>query len=342
MAKPPAAPSRLRVPGRTARTDQALAPLRVLSLTGGGYRGVFTGEVLVRLCAATKCEGSLEDVFDVFAGTSIGGLIACALAVGVAPRAVLQTIEKHGGRVFPPKHQRTARRAIFGTLYDSSHLEDAIDECLGPKKDLKLRDLEKGLVVPAVDWVGGCTHVFVSGFLGKAYATDATLRELCLATSAAPTYFKPKQVDGAPMLDGGLSMNNPDVLALTEVARRWPERLAQLEMLSIGTAGADMPRDPRGAEKKGLAWAKSLPEYMMLVQERTASAQAARVLGRRYLRVNYTEGRDAAFLDLDVANDRARFTLLDAAKATATAAYRKHRTFIDRMLNKSIAKPIRR
>ena len=103
-----------------------------------------------------------------------------------------------------------------------------------------------------------------------------------------------------------------------------------------------MPKNPHGAEKKGLARAKTLPEYMMLVQERTASAQAARVLGRRYLRVNYTEGRDAAFLDLDVANDRARFTLLDAAKATATAAYRKHRAFIDRMLSKSIARPIRR
>jgi predicted acylesterase/phospholipase RssA len=227
-------------------------------------------------------------------------------------------------------------------LYDSGNLEEAIDECLGPKKDLKLKDLQKGLVVPAVDWVSGCTQVFVSGFLGKAYATDATLRELCLATSAAPTYFKPKQVDGAPMLDGGLSMNNPDVLALTEVARRRPERLAQLEMLSIGTTGADPRRDPRGAEKRGLAWAKTLPEYMMLVQERTASAQAARVLGRRYLRVNYTDGSDAAFLDLDVADDRARFRLLDEAAATATAAYRKHRSFIDRMLNRSIAKPIRR
>ena len=341
MATPPATPSRLRVPVRTARTDQALAPLRVLSLTGGGYRGVFTGEVLVRLCVATKCEGSLADVFDVFAGTSIGGLMACALAVGVAPREVLRTIEKHGGRVFPAKRHRSVRRAIFGTLYDSSHLEEAIDECLGSKKDLKLKDLQKGLVVPAVDWVSGSTQVFVSGFLGKAYATDATLREVCLATSAAPTYFKPKEVDGAPMLDGGLSMNNPDVLALTEVARRWPERLAHLEMLSIGTAGADAPRDRLAAEKKGLAWAKTLPEYMMLVQERTASAQAARVLGRRYLRVNYTEGRDAAFFDLDVANDRARFTLLDAAATTAAVAYRKDRTFIDRMLNKSIAKPIR-
>ena len=342
MATRPATPARLRVPAHAARTAQALAPLRVLSLTGGGYRGIFTGEVLVRLCAATRCDGSLEDVFDVFAGTSIGGLMACALAVGVEPRAVLQTIEKHGGRVFPPKRQRTLRRAVFGTLYDSGHLEEAIDECLGPKKDMKLKDLQKGLIVPAVDWVSGCTQVFVSGFLGKAYATDATLRELCLATSAAPTYFKPKQVDGAPMLDGGLSMNNPDVLALTEVARRWPERLDRLEMLSIGTAGADAPREPGAAEKKGLAWAGTLPEYMMLVQERTASTQAARVLGRRYLRVNYTEGRDAAFLDLDVADDRARFTLLDAAAATARAAYRTHRSFIDRMLNKSLARPVRR
>ena len=56
--------------------------------------------------------------------------------------------------------------------------------------------------------------------------------------------------------------------------------------------------------------------------------------------MNYIEGRHAAFLDLDVANDRARFALLDAAKATATAASRKHRTFIDRMLNKSSSKLI--
>jgi hypothetical protein len=61
---------------------------------------------------------------------------------------------------------------------------------------------------------------------------------------------------------------------------------------------------PRAAEKKGIAWAKTLPEYMMLLQERTASARAARVLGRRYLRVNYTDSSVAAFLDLDVTDDR--------------------------------------
>ncbi len=341
MGAPPATGARLRVPTRAVRTDQALAPLRALSLTGGGFRGVFTGQVLVRLCELTKCEGSLQDVFDIFVGTSIGGLIACALAVGVAPRTVLNSIEKHGASVFPRKRNRTLRRAIFGTLYDSDHLEEAIDECLGPHKDLKLKELEKGLIVPAVDWVSGSTRIFVSGFMGKAYATPATLRELCLATSAAPTYFKPKHIEGAPMLDGGLSMNNPDVLAVTEVARRWPARLSRLEMLSIGTAGADPARQPAAAEKRGLAWAKTLPEYMMLVQERTASTQAGRVLGPRYLRVNYTGGSDAAFLDLDVANDRARFVLLDAANDTAIRAYRENRTFIDRMLNRAIAKPPR-
>jgi len=333
-------PTRLRVPVRSARTDQALAPLRVLSLTGGGYRGIFSGEVLVRLCAATKCTGSLDDVFDVFAGTSIGGLMACALAVGVAPQTVLTTIEKHGKKVFPDKSSKTLRRALFGTLYNSEALEASIDECLGEHKDLKLKDLEKGLVVPAVDLRRGTTEVYVSGVLGKAYSKNATLRQVCLATSAAPTYFKPKEIEGAPMLDGGLSMNNPDVLALTEVARRWPARLAQLEMLSIGTAGADAQRMPSAAEKKGLAWLNTLPQYMMLVQERTASAQAARALPGRYLRVNYTEGRDVAFLSLDVADDAARFALLDAAKATSLAAYRDNRLFLDRMLNKDIAKSI--
>ena len=210
--------------------------------------------------------------------------------------ASCKSSEKHGRQVFPPKKNRTLRRAFFGTLYDSHHLEDAIDECLGSSKDLKLKNLEKGLVVPAVDWVNGCTRIFVSGFMGKAYATDATLRELCLATSAAPTYFKPKVVDGSPMLDGGLSMNNPDVLALTEVARRWPERLAQLEMLSIGTAGADRPRDAASAEKAGLGWAKLLPktQYCCRREEGFGSGDA-RFFGRRYLRIKHPDDHHAAF-----------------------------------------------
>lgn len=325
----------LRVPKSRLNTAQSLAPLRVLSLTGGGYRGLFTAQVLVDLCGLTRQPGRLDRAIDVFAGTSIGGLMACALAIGVAPRRVLDAIDEHGPSVFPGKRQRTLRRIVFGTLYDATNLRKAIEECLGKTgARTKLKDVKKGLVVPAVDWINGRTEWYTSGALGKSLAQDVTLLDVCLATSAAPTYFPPHEVDGTPMLDGGLVSNNPDAGALIEIGRRWPERMSRVEMLSIGTAGSDIKRSSRTASKPGAKWAVSLATFMMTVQERSASTSATRLLGRRYLRVNHepTEPHDA-FDSMDVVTEHTRQALLNAGQATALAAYKTHRAFIDRMLN---------
>lgn len=324
----------LRVPIPRSRTAQVHAPLRVLSLTGGGYRGLFTAQVLVQLCEHARRTGRLDRAFDVFAGTSIGGLMACALAVGVLPRRVLDAIDAYGPRIFPAKRQRTLRRVLFGSLYDADHLAKAIEACLGRQHaQTLLKDVKKGLVVPAVNWVTGQTEIFMSGFMGKAHASDATLRDVCLATAAAPTYFRAHEMEGMPMLDGGLAANNPDIVAITEIARRWPERFARIQMLSVGTAGADGLRHAAKANKSGLAWANMLPNFMISVQESSAAAQAQRLLGDRYVRVNYAPSRrDPAFDNLDLANETTRQALLDAGTQTAQRAYQQHQAFVDRLL----------
>ena len=323
----------LRLPRPGFDTAQAHAPLRVLSLTGGGYRGLFSARLLVSLCEQARRDGALNGAFDVFAGTSIGGLMACGLAVGMPARRVLDAIDAQGPKLFPRKRQRTLRRALFGTLYDTDHLARAVDESLGRFAQVKLKNVPVGLLVPAVDWARGCAEVFVSGAFGKARASDATLRDVCLASAAAPTFFKPHVVDGAALLDGGLAANNPDVLVLLEVAKRWPQALARTQMLSIGSAGADSARTLDDAEKTGLAWASALPVFMMTVQERSAAAQAQRLLGTRYLRLDHVpQPGQAAFENLDLADDAARSALLAAATLSAESAYRTQRAFIDRIL----------
>lgn len=199
----------LRVPAPSFDVASVHRPLTVLSLTGGGYRGLFTAQVLVELCDRARRPGRLDDSFDIFGGTSIGGLMACALAVGVPPRRVLDAIDAHGPQVFVKKRQRTLRRVFFGTLYDSDNLAKAIDDCLGRAGRTKLKNIEAGVVIPAVDWAKGTVQLFLSGAFGKTHASEATLRDVCLATSAAPTYFKPYLIDGAAMLDGGLARSAP-------------------------------------------------------------------------------------------------------------------------------------
>lgn len=333
MASDDAAPE-LKIPKPRSRTRDVHAPLRVLSLTGGGYRGLFTAQVLVQLCKLAHRKGRIDRAFDVFAGTSIGGLMACAMAVGVAPQRVLDAIDAYGPTIFPKKRHRTVRRILFGTLYDADHLKKAVEDCLGRQHaKTPLKDIKKGLIIPAVNWVSGQTEVFLSGFLGKAHASDATLQDVCLATAAAPTYFRPHELDGMPMLDGGLAANNPDIVTIIEIARRWPERFARMQMLSIGTAGADAVRLPTKANRSGLEWAQTLPNFMISVQESSAAAQAKRLLGDRYVRVNHVTTRhDPAFDNLDLATNDTRQTLLDAGMKTAKDAYQNHQALIDRIL----------
>ena len=174
----------------------------------------------------------------------------------------------------------------------------------------------------------------MSGAFGKAHASDATLLDVCLATSAAPTYFKPHVIDGRAMLDGGLVANNPDAIILVEIARRWPHLLKRTEVLSIGAAGGARPRALHEAEKSGLAWATEMATYMITVQERTAAEQSARMLGpNRYLRINHDpKSREPAFENLDLADDNTRARLMETATAVANSGYVKNRKMVDRML----------
>jgi len=158
-----------------SNTAAAHAPLRILSLTGGGYRGLFTARTLVSLCKAARRSGSLESSFDVFTGTSIGGLMACAMAVGILPQRVVDAIDAHGPLIFKKQTGGTLRRMFFGALYDSDNLEKAIKECLGKQASTKLSDLSCGLLVPAVDWQHGQVRIFLSGYFGKSRASNTTL-----------------------------------------------------------------------------------------------------------------------------------------------------------------------
>jgi predicted acylesterase/phospholipase RssA len=275
----------------------------------------------------------LDASVDVFAGTSIGGLMSCALAVGVLPRRVLDAIDAYGPRVFERKRLPNLRRVLFGTLYDKDNLAKAVDDCLGDKARTTLAEVGRGLIVPAIDWVAGRVEIYKSAYFGKAHAADVTLRDVCLATSAAPTYFDPSEIDGAPMLDGGLAANNPDSLALLEVVRRLPGALSRVEMLSIGTAGAEKLRAPEKASRSGLGWAPDLATFMIDVQESTAAVQAAGLLGDRYLRVNRAGPPSKAFVEMDVANAATRKALLKAGKDAAAAAYRSSGVFIDRFFS---------
>jgi len=64
--------------------------------------------------------------------------------------------------------------------------------------------------------------------------TNATIVEAAMATSAAPTYFKPVRIGYFDYIDGGIGNNNPTLLAVAEAEKLWPSRKISV-VVSLGT-----------------------------------------------------------------------------------------------------------
>jgi len=104
-----------------------MAKYRILSLDGGGIRGIVTAIVLERLNSENGLKGWLDSI-DLIAGTSTGGLLALGLAHGLDIRQIRQLYEEKGDRIF-----------------DDSWLDDLIDIGKITGADYDIRNLEKEL-----------------------------------------------------------------------------------------------------------------------------------------------------------------------------------------------------
>lgn len=250
-------------------------PYRVLSLDGGGMRGIYTGAFLARLTdqfARLRNESALDLGlgFDLITGTSTGAIVGCALAVGRPMREVVALYRKHGPKIFPHriKGKRSAiYRATQGSRFvreGDAALRSALQGVLG---DDTMRDVFDGrgisLSIPAVLMSDHRAYVFKrtpkSGDRDDRYP----LVDVCLATSAAPIYRSLAAIDdpntpGGPQqvfADGGLWANNPIMVglvdALTIAALDRP-----IEIFSLGTC----PRpegdhlDAESAHRSMLDW----------------------------------------------------------------------------------------
>ncbi|GAQ84096.1 hypothetical protein KFL_001760050 [Klebsormidium nitens] len=209
---------------RLSQVREEVKPVRILSIDGGGIRGVLPAEWLGRLEQALGGDQSrpLHDCFDIVAGTSTGGIIATMLCApnkdlnrdAVEPMFSAAEIEgvyrSLGKRIFSGFW---ARLRCFGWCCFPKHaagpLERELEEQLG---ELRLEDALTPLVIPAYEVDNDRPVVFSS--LREEHR-GKLLREVCRATSAAPTFFVPAVLDGKRFLDGGIYVNNPTMLAIT-------------------------------------------------------------------------------------------------------------------------------
>ncbi len=256
---------------------------RVLSLDGGGIRGAATAQFLNRLEASLDGK-SLFDTFDLFAGTSTGGIIAGVIGLLQKSGAELPDLYdyKNANRIMNKSlWDRMAGFAQAEPRYDGTGKIDVLTEYFG---DRNLNEAQKPVLVVAYDVENRKSDVLKSNGGKVVKAVDALN-----ATSAAPLYFPTAKVAGDGekvrwLIDGGVIANNPAMCAYAEAKKLWPDD--EIRMLSVGTGSINRPIDGKASQDYGaLGWINH--DLMgITMDESVVEYQAQVILGKNYLRVN--------------------------------------------------------
>ena len=282
-AGPPAPPPRSAGALRRRRVPvpwTGREPFRILSLDGGGIRGIFQAAFLAGLEQRYLGRSSVADYFDLITGTSTGGVIALGLGKGLCASTLRDLYLERGGQIFPPgRLDRSVRvlTKLFHRRYDRNPLMAALSDHFG---DATLAQSRVRLCVPSVDARYRDLYVFKTPHHPD-FKLDRHERmtKVGAATSAAPTYFHPFKDRGYTFLDGGVWANNPIMVGLVDALSCFDLRRSNIRILSIGCTTSAYRITKWQTHLGGLWHWRRIIDTAMHFQSCSAVAQAGLLLG---------------------------------------------------------------
>ncbi|KAF8006910.1 hypothetical protein BT93_K1030 [Corymbia citriodora subsp. variegata] len=182
-------------------------------------------------------DARIADYFDVIPGTSTGGLVTAMLTAPnernrplFAAKDIKSFYLEHCPKIFPQKRGlwgrvRKLMRSLTGPTYDGKYLRRLTREKLG---EARLHDTLTNVIIPTFDIERLQPTMFSSFEVARSPCLDARLSDICIGTSAAPTYlpayyFKNQDTLGHTrefhLIDGGVAANNPAFMAIAQVTK---------------------------------------------------------------------------------------------------------------------------
>ena len=331
---------------------------KILSIDGGGIRGIIPGRILVEL--ETKLQertgnpqARVADFFDFFAGTSTGGILTClylcpdkdnpAISRFSAQEAVDLYLKK-GGHIFDTTVWQRVRSGggVLDEKYDAEPLEKLLKRYFG---DVRLSQLRKPCIIPAYDIERRESHFFAQhDFARKGPGSDFLIRDVARATSAAPTYFEAANIDSLSqvsysLVDGGVFANNPALCAYSEVrnARKDP-KAADMMIVSIGTGSQNRPYEYADAKNWGqIGWVRPVIDIMMAGASETTDYHLTRMFSAvnqsdQYIRLQPANLGDAS-PDMDDAREKNIKALLQVGTETAQNCHDELNRIVEILVN---------
>jgi patatin-like phospholipase/acyl hydrolase len=253
---------------------------RILSIDGGGIKGVFAASFLASLESSTGCR--IVDNFDLIAGTSTGGIIAIALGLGYSAADILSFYEQLGPEIF----QHTGFASVMASIkqlgkskYGQEQIAATLNKFFGGRT---LGESKTALLIPSFNIETGEIYAFRSGSKPP-FDSDSQTSALdaALATTAAPTYFPAHRTQtGTPLVDGAVWANNPTELAVVEGIGSFGWIPDSISVLSVGSTQTAFSAGLARSTSLGAAyWGMKAADLFMTAQSSAALLMAGRLIG---------------------------------------------------------------
>lgn len=254
---------------------------RILSIDGGGIRGIFPAAILAGLEKKYLQGESISNYFDLIAGTSTGGIIALGLGAGFTADRIYNLYLQRGLEIFPPRNPLLKiidkMRHALTSRYNRVALERILNELFGERT---FGESKTRLCIPSSE--GKFDEVFIFKTphhpdYKKDWAEKMT--KVGLATSAAHSYFKPLEDGGYIFLDGGIWCNNPVMVALVDALACHNVPRHNIRILSLGCDNSPQRLSPFQKHFGGFfSWLKIIFSAMRL-ESQNAQGQACLLVG---------------------------------------------------------------
>jgi len=335
----------------------------ILSIDGGGIRGIIPAIILnyieKRLQKKTKNpNATLSDYFDLVAGTSTGGILACYYLLPPLQKQkqeqerrsryfaceAINMYANHGKEIF---NNKLLRYGVTTKKYPATGLEKILKDCMG---DTTLAKTTKNCMITAYDVTERKAVFFTTPEAKKYEHKNYLLRDVARATSAAPTYFEVsaiKSIGGASsyLIDGAMFAGNPAMCALVEANKtqfksRPNPTINDVFVLSVGTGKEMKKYDYSKAKSWGaVGWAKPVIDILLSASAEVVDYQMRQlfaVAGRSdcYVRLEPELGK--AKPDMDDASDDNICQLKDAAECFI----KDHVELLDAVVNRLISESL--
>jgi uncharacterized protein len=311
--------------------------VKILSIDGGGIRGIIPAYILSKMEEQTK--KPLCEIFDLIAGTSVGGILALGLTTPndqgyckYTAKEILNLFETERTKVFNRSILRRilTLNSLIEERYSAHGLEQILDKHFN---NAYLSQSLTNVLVTAYELETRMAYFFKSHKSKNNAGSDFLAKDAARATSAAPTYFEPAKVYNKSQsrsfafIDGGVFANNPAMCALAEAKKIFPDAQKFL-VVSLGTGTYTEPILYQNAKNWGLVhWARPLLSVVFDGVSDTVDYQLKRILND----VNQSE----SYFRFQVQLDKNKNTSIDNI-SDENIAYLK--SLAEELMNKEKAK----